>query len=156
MTLQEKQKMCVNACAAWVMTERHGKNMSIHDKDIEKLFTSQIILQKFKAFGIDIVLPDMLLLMLAICVDGNPGIFQVVLKELLENIKSRKGSIPAGYTITSDDFSMCFTIELPMIEVPEIYQKYEKLWDGQKRETHKEWETDNKCDTPEWWKEVMQ
>jgi hypothetical protein len=31
-----------------------------------------------------------------------------------------------------------------------------KMWDGQKREVKNILESDNKCDTPEWWLEVME
>lgn len=156
MTLEEKKEMCSKALIAWTMTEQEGKDMSIHDKEVENMFTSQMILKKFNVFGIDIVLPDLLLLILAICVDGNPGQFQIILKDLLNNIKKRTGPIQAGYTITVWDFSLCFMNDFPIIDIPHINDKYRKLWDGQKKQKAQPWETDNLCDTPEWWKEVME
>lgn len=156
MTLEEKKEMCSKALIAWTMTEQEGKDMSIHDKEVENTFTSQMILKKFNVFGIDIVLPDLLLLILAICVDGNPGQFQIILKDLLNNIKKRTGPIQAGYTITAWDFSLCFMSDFPIIDIPHINDKYRKLWDGQKKTKAQPWETDNLCDTVEWWKEVME
>ena len=156
MTLEEKKEMCSKALIAWTMTEQEGKDMSIHDKEVENMFTSQMILKKFNVFGIDIILPDLLLLILAICVDGNPGQFQIILKDLLNNIKKRTGPIQAGYIITAWDFSLCFMNDFPIIDIPHINDKYRKLWDEQKKPKTQPWETDNLCDTVEWWKEVME
>lgn len=157
MTIKEKKDVCCRALMNWAMLEYDGdKDMSIHDEDIENLFTSRIILKKFEMFSIDIVLPDMLLLILSICVENNPGQFQIVLKDLLNSIKSKKGPIPSGYVITTDDFSTCFMMDYPITDIPRINKKYEELWDGQKKEKYNDLDSDNLCDTPEWWKEVMQ
>ena len=153
MTTEQKIRICSNALIAWMSTE---KEEPIHDKDVQDLFTSKVILKKFKVFDIDIVLPDMLLLILSVCVDGNPGQFQIILKDLLNHIKKRKGPIPPGYVITSMDFTMCFSMDFPIIDIPRINTKYESLWMGQKIETENPFESDNLCDTPEWWKEVME
>jgi len=153
--LEEKKAMCSKALIGWLMEDQEGKDMSVHDKEIANIFTSRMIAKKFEVFGIDIVLPDMLLLILAICTDGNPGQFQIILKDLLNSIKKRQGPIPAGYVITPLDFSLCFMNDFPIIDIPSMNKKYETLWDGQKKEKHKEFESDNLCDTPEWWKEVM-
>lgn len=156
MTLEEKKESCSKALITWMMTEKDANfDMSKHDEDIENLFTSKMILKKFKVFGIDIVLPDMLLLILAICVDSNPGQFQIVLKDLLNHIKSRKGPIPAGYIITSDDFVDCFMMNFPIMEIQNINDKYHKLWDDQKYLNMGSSHRENACDIPEWWEEVM-
>lgn len=156
MTIQEKKDVCSKALISWIVAEQHGTDMTKHDKDITDIFTSRMILKKFSVFNIDIVLPDALLLILYICVEGNPGQFQIVLKDLLNSIKSRKGPISAGYVITADDFAMCFMSDFPITDIPAVNDKYRKLWDGQKKHKTKDFESDNLCDTPEWWKEVMQ
>ena len=156
MALQEKKEVCSKILITWMMQEQQGIDMINHDEEIAALFTSQIILHKFKVFDVDIVLPDMLLLMLNVCVDNNPGMFQIILKDLLNSIKMRKGPIPDGYVITTEDFSLCFLTDFPIIDISHIYKKYEKFWDAQKKETHEDFESDNLCDTPEWWKEVME
>lgn len=156
MTIEEKKAMCSKALIAWLMTEQEGKDMTAHDEEILNMFTSRVIMKKFEVFGIDIVIPDLLLLILSICVEGNPGQFQIILKDLLNSIKRRRGLIPAGYIITPMDFSLCFMNDFPITDIPHINDKYMKLWNGQKKETHKEFESDNLCDTPEWWKEVME
>ena len=154
--IKEKQELCLQILFSWIEMERSKKDMNIHDKEWEDLFTSRMILKKFEVFGIDIILPDMLLLILNICVNNNPGQFQVVLKDLLCDIKSRKGPIPKRYVITANDFTMCFPFEFPIIESPVVNEKYEKLWDAQKNLNAGVLENDNLCDTPEWWKEVME
>ena len=157
MTVEEKKDLCSRVLISWVLSEQDGKDYTVHDEDINKLFTSQVILKKFEVFGIRIVLPDPLLLILYLCVEANPGQFQIVLKDLLNNIKKRKGPIPTDYVVTADDFSMCFMADFPITEIKQINDKYQKLWDGQKKPgKHQPWESDNLCDTPEWWKEVMQ
>lgn len=156
MTLEEKKMTCSQALIAWISVEHQGKDMRIHDKECANMFTSRMILKKFELFGIDIVLPDLLLLILAICTDVNPGQFQIILKDLLNNIKARKGPIPPGYIITTDDFSLCFMSDFPITEISYINEKYYKLWDGQKKQRTKPMESDNLCDTVDWWKEVMQ
>ena len=156
MTLEQKTVICSNAFIAWITGEKQGKVVK-NDKEIMDLFTSQIILKKFNVFDIDIVLPDMLLLILSVCVDGNPGLFQIILKDLLNSIKKKKGPIKRGYVITTHDFVDCFLIQFPIIEIPEVLAKYEALWDEQKikRESSNPFKPDNLCDTPEWWEEVM-
>lgn len=141
-----------------MMCEKEGRDMTEHDDDVMNIFTSRVIAKKFDVFGIDIVLPDPLLLILNICVENNPGQFQIVLKDLLNHIKKRKGPIPKGYVITSEDFSFCFMTDFPIIAIPKINDKYLKLWDGQKYVDMKDKNRNryNACDTPKWWKEVME
>lgn len=155
MTVEEKKDLCSRALIGWVLSEQDGKDYTVHDEDIKKLFTSQVILKKFEVFGIRIVLPDPLLLILYLCVEGNPGQYQIILKDLLNSIKQRKGPIPTDYIITADDFSMCFMTNFPIIDIPSINDKYRKLWDGQKFLDMSTGHTANACDTIEWWKEVM-
>ena len=156
MTIKEKRELCFDAFVAWLVVEKDNRDMRIHDEDIKHVFTSKMILKKFEIFDIDIVLPDMLLLILDTCVEGNPGQFQVALKDLLTSIKTHKGPIPAGYIVTTEDFSRCFMTEFPIVEIPHIDDKYMKLWDAQKKKNTNTFESDNLCDTPEWWKEVME
>ena len=149
-SIEEKKVLCSRILLTWITEEQQKKDMSIHDKEVEELFTSKIILSKFKHFNIDIVLPDSLLVLLTVCTNSNPGQFQIVLKYLLNNIVKKKGPIPAGYVISSKDFVYCFPTDYPIMEIPEIDQKFMKLWDKQKTSNGA-----NACDTVDWWKEVM-
>ena len=156
MSLQETKELCSKVFIKWMLDERSDNyDARKRDDDIGDLFTSKVLLKKFDAFGIDIVIPDPLLLILFMCVEGNPGQVQIVLKDLLNHIKKVRGPIPAGYVITSIDFAFCFKDNYPIIAIPEINEKYYKLWDAQKKHDHELLESDNLCDTPEWWKEVM-
>ena len=158
MTIEEKKELCTKALVSWFMQEQDNRDFKNHDKEISELFTSKVLLKKFDVFGIDIVLPDMLLMILCICTNNNPGQIQIILKDLLNSIKKRTGPIKPGYIITSNDFSLCFAWNFPIIEIPEINIKYESLWMGQKIEIdkHNPMMSDNLCDTVDWWKEVME
>lgn len=156
MTIEEKKELCTKAFINWFLQERDNHDFKNHDKEVADLFTSQVLLKKFDVFDIDIVLPDMLLMILHICTNNNPGQVQIILKDLLNDIKKRKGSIKPGYVITTNDFSLYFIRDFPIVEVPEINAKYESLWMGQKIENDDSFGSDNLCDTIEWWKEVME
>lgn len=156
--IEETKNMCSKIFMYWFMTEKENPEMKYKPEDEEFLRTSfitKIILKKFQAFDIQIHLPIHLLMILSLCTNENPGQTQIVLKDLLLSIKSKKGPIPNGYVITSDDFSLAFPFSFPIMEIPEINKKYEKLWNEQKRKKENPLESDNSCDTVEWWKEVM-
>lgn len=152
MNLEEKKKLCFTVFAAWVNAENRKTDLSKHDEDIYEMFVPSILLDKFKAFNVNVVLPDMLLVIIDICTEGNPGLSQVILKDLLSNIanKFNERKIPSGYVIKTNDFSKCFPTEFPIISISNIYDKYIKMWDGQKNNGG------NLCDTVKWWKEVVE
>lgn len=156
MTIEEKKELCAKILIGWFVQEQENRDFRNHDKEVADLFTSKILLKKFDVFHINIVLPDMLLMILHICTNNNPGWIQIILKDLLNSIKKRTGPIKPGYVITSNDFSLCFTWNFPIVEIPEINAKYESLWMGQKIERDEPMMSDNLCDTVEWWKEVME
>lgn len=155
-SIKDSVVTCSKLFMVWFEKEKAGEDFSKHDEELEKIFIFQILLKKFKVFGINIILPDPLLAILAECTNCNPGQTQVILKDLLNHIKKIRGAIPDGYVITSTDFASCFPISFPIIEIPEINAKYESMWIGQKIETTNPFQSDNLCDTPEWWKEVME
>lgn len=149
--------LCSMLFINWLSNEKAGKDMTLYDEELNNTFIFQMIRKKFDVFGIKIVLPDELLAIITICTNSNPGQSQILLKYLLDNIKSRIGAIPEGYVVTADDFTHAFTMRFPILhEFDDLNEKFRKLWDGQKKEKKKEWESDNKCDTPEWWLEVME
>ena len=157
MKLEEVKKLCSDLLALWFTKELRGDDISQHDDNmITGMLVPSILLNKFKNFNIDIVLPDELLLILTICTDDNPGQSQVILKDLLNHIKGKKGLIPSGYVINVFDFGECFPMEFPITSIKEINDKYYKLWNEQKKTRIDEYDSDNLCDTPKWWKEVMQ
>jgi hypothetical protein len=140
----------------WIKKEYENEDMSVYDEELSKAFIFQVIRKKFEVFNIDIVLPDELLAIITTCTNSNPGQSQIILKYILDDIKNRKGPIPKGYVITTNDFSNAFNSDFPILhEFKYMNEKFQKLWDEQKIPRATSW-SDNKCDTPEWWLEVME
>jgi hypothetical protein len=157
--MEKTKELCSKIYMHWFLEEMKDPKMPYKEIDEEFLqnsFITKILLTKFKAFDIDIHLPMPLLALLSMCTDENPGMSQIILKDLLNSIKSRIGAIPKGYVITSTDFAFCFPNSFPIIANEQIYKKYIKLWDEQKCERTDTFKSDNLCDTSEWWREVMQ
>jgi hypothetical protein len=149
--------LCSQLLIVWLTHERENKDMTIHDEELAKTFIYQVIHKKFDVFGIDVVLPDELLAIITICTNSNPGQSQIVLKYLLDDIKKRKGPIPKGYVVTTEDFTFAFPTRFPILhEFKDLNEQFQKLWDAQKKEKTHAFDNDNKCDTPEWWLEVME
>lgn len=157
--LNKTKDLCAKLLMAWFMAERNKPDMiysSEDEKFMTESFTAQIISKKLKMFGVNIHIPIYLYMLIAVCCAENPGQAQLILKVLLDSIKKSKGPIEAGYIIRTEDFVSCFTNTFPIMSIPEISDEYQKLWETQKRKTKDPFlESDNKCDTPEWWLEVM-
>lgn len=155
--IEETKELCGKIFIKWFLEEKEKPNMEYTEKDKEILdncFIAKVLLRKLVACNIKIHLPIHLLVILSLCTNDNPGISQVMLKELLLNIKKNKGPIPEGYVIGQMDFATTFPYSFPLIDDPDIYKKYEKLWDEQKYVCDDF--SCNLCDTIEWWKEVME
>ena len=142
--VEKMNNLCSKVYLVWLMG---GKEIEVPDE----LFTPKIIKKKFEVFNIDIKLPSYLLVILDICSESNPGLVQVILMDLLEDIKNRKGPIPKGYEVSPDDFSYAFPMKFPIITDKEIYNKYLEKFDREVKTPN-----GNLCDTPEWWLKVME
>jgi hypothetical protein len=150
-------ELCSTLLMNWGINEYAKKDMTIYDEELEKAFIFCIIRKKFNSYGIKIVLPDELLAILTVCTNSNPGQSQILLKYLLNDIKQRKGPIPEGYVITVEDFAFAFQTRFPILhEYKDLYKKFEKLWDEQKKVNLSGHGDYNMCDTPGWWLEVME
>lgn len=147
-------ELCGTMLMSWLMNGEKNDE-SFHNELLEKSFVSKILLKKFDTFGIDIKLPDELLFLLSLCSNENPGLVQVILMDLLKNIKSAQGPIPKGYKITASDFANAFPMEFPIIENEKIYNKYVEKFDAIKIIDDNGCPV-NLCDTKEWWMRVMQ
>lgn len=146
----EIKEMCGKILANWIISNGK-KDFTKHDEDIVGQFIPAILLTKFTAFGVDIVLPDELLILLMLCSDGNPGLVQAILMDLLESIKDKNGPIPKGYVISAYDFALAFPFEFPIIKDETILNKYVEKYDTKiKRRGY------NLCDTPEFWLKYME
>ena len=156
MNTKEQMELCGNALISLLIEERNDSDMTKHDPEITGLFPICIVLDKLEKTGIDVVIPDMILIILDICCLGNPGVIQLMTKELLMDIKANQGgSIPKGYVVTGEDFASLHGDAYPILALPENEEKYRKLWDAQKRDRAKTFDSDNQCDTPEWWQEIL-
>ena len=136
----------------WIMKVQCKKNLLEHRESIkQETFAAQILIRKMDAMsilGVDFIMPDNLVLLIDVCTGSNPGMSQIVLKELLESIVANKGLIEKNYVITPDDFTIAFET-FPIID-DENRKEWEKKWDAQKDKNK-----NNKVDTLEYWKEVM-
>jgi hypothetical protein len=151
-----KYELCRKVFTLWVHKYLHDKDMNEHDDEIfDVLFTAKMIKKKFDAFCIDIVLPDYLIMLIDICIDSNPGLFQVVLKEILVNARSDGKPLPSKYVITPYDYLTTFDYKHPIIEIAEYKHKFEDLWDAQKVVEDAHPTSRNKCDTKRWWLEAI-
>lgn len=156
MNTKEQMELCSNALMNLLIEEMSGKDLSQHDPDIAGLFPISIVLDKLEKCGIDVIIPDMILMIFDICCLGNPGVIQVFVKELLMDVKDNQGgSIPKGYIVTGEDFVRLHGDSYPILDLPGFEEKYRKLWDAQKRDRAKTFDSDNQCDTPEWWQEIL-
>lgn len=155
--VKEIEDLCAMVFIKWHIGAQHDEKT--HDMIMKNSFTAKILTKKFEAFDIGINLPDELLLILGTCSGENPGLVQVILMDLLQSIKDKKGSpIPRGYEITPSDVAGAFPLRWPILKDPEIYNEYVSKYDA----TIKDKATDsngnkiNACDTKEFWLQVME
>lgn len=157
--LEEVKQLCSKVFINWFFLEQENPNMDYTSDDKEFInndFISQVLIKKFNVFDIKIHLPLPLLIIIGLCTNENPGQSQIILKQLLLSIKSKKGPIPEGYVISNSDFVECFETSFPIMLIPAFNESYSILWDQQKKQGKiGPMESDNLCDTSEWWKEVM-
>lgn len=125
------------------------------DKDIQLAIKDdqicEIISKRLEVFKIDVIIPAEFLLIISICSNGTPGIALMMTRELLTNIRP----LHHGQTITSDQFVSVFPDTFPTVLIPEVYRKYDGMWDNQKRCPDKVNHTDNMIDTASYWQEVF-
>ena len=113
--IEEVKNLCSRIFISWGLDKDYDPvkhNMEI----LDGMFTPRVLLKKFEVFDIDIILPDKLLILIAVCCNENPGQAQLILKELLISIRHRKGLIPKGYIITPEDFGFAFPSQIPVVE----------------------------------------
>lgn len=156
--VKEIEDLCAMVFIKWYKVGAR-RDEEMHNIIMENSFTAKILTKKFETFDIGIELPDELLLILGTCSGENPGLVQVILMDLLQSIKDKKGSpIPRGYEITPSDVVGAFPLRWPILEDPEIYNEYISKYDA----TIKDKATDsngnkiNACDTKEFWLQVME
>lgn len=149
---EELLKIVTKLYVDWIMKVNAGKDLLEHRESIkEETFAAQILIRKMDAMnilGVDFIMPDNLVLIIDVCTGSNPGLSQIVLKELLESIVAHKGLIGKHYLITPTDFSDAFE-KFPIID-DSNREEWEKKWDAQKDKNGY-----NLVDTLGYWKDVM-
>lgn len=166
MTEHERTIRILIALLAQGVREENPNTCTVSGKLFETItvdpvtnIAGMLLQRKIPAMGLKIMPSDWLVLSIEVCAGGKPGFIQMIYKELLDFINSvnfDNNGIPDGYKITTHDFSNCFAVDFPICDKLEIEHRYTKMWDKQKRETKSFLESDNMCDTPEYWLEVSQ
>lgn len=147
MTIDQKINLCSKVLATWTLKENRKESTTISGFR-EDSFIAKILDKKFNVFGIDVVLPDPLIIILELCTEANPGQSQVILKDLLSNT-----NIKHGYTVTAADFASVFKDSFPITAISEIDAIYHKLWEEQKSPYPKG--PENLVDTVGYWEEIF-
>ena len=131
----------------WIIEERNSKDaiLKLVPDYEDSSCIAKMIRSKFKVLRIPLDIPDYLLAIIEMCTNYNPGVSQVMLKEILSNIKDLK----QNYSITTEDFSRTYE-EFPIVDNPKWESHFNELWDKQKSS-----DGSNLCDTREWWMEVF-
>lgn len=121
---------------------------------IESNFIVQVLLYKLDKMKIDVIFPFEALCILALCAE-KPSFIQIMAKEVLTTAMNRNnGSLPHGYVIRSDDIILTWNGKYPVVDDNQkAYEEYENKWRQQK--TSDLTYTDNKCDTYNWWHEII-
>lgn len=139
----------------WTMQYCRGVDFEKHDEDIQHTVVYAAIHSKMAMAGMKIIVPDAFIILLIILTDANPGQSILLFREVLESIMKRSGhKVKPGYLIQPMDVGYTWASGWPFMKDPEIDKKYHKLWLAQKMP--RTGFTDNRCDTPEWWREVYE
>ena len=161
----ESDKSIIALVLLWAYSEEENTGWVDSDivKDVVKNVSDESITGKIlklripNVFGFPITPPDWLIFCIETCTNDSPGYSQIIYKELLEYINNAHYGgmgLPPTYKIKVTDFTDCFKV-YPIIDIPEIEEKYSKLWDEQKVKHPLPGQTDNRCDTPRYWNELI-
>ena len=125
---------------------------------IEKDFIYNVLKRKILWAELPVEVDDHVLVIISLCVHGNPAIAQLILHDLLT--KSKKTG-----KLTIDDFTLAFPMEYPICfddngNLTEIGKVYENRWDEQKlspdaKKTLKCF-SDNQVDTKNYWRNIYE
>ena len=79
----------------WMMNAMFNPEACIErDPEIrEASFICKIFDKRMEAFGIDLVIPDYLVILIDLCTNANPGQSLMILSEILENIPNISSSL---------------------------------------------------------------
>jgi len=120
-------------------------------KEINDDFLIKVLTKKLEWGGVNVVLPDYMLVLLASCAE-TPAQIQMFMVDILDVVlNNNDGKIPVGYIIKPTDFAEAFPEAFPSPHLyPAVARKYDAKWDEQKIKNRTSG-TDNSYDTLEFW-----
>lgn len=149
--MTEREELASKVLISWHFSKKKGENFENNPELVNGGdFVSTMLYKKMQAIGLGVNIPDECLLMISVC-SNSPGYAQLLLKEILMSIPDLK----RGYTITVDDFVRKYPMEYPVQDNPKWDKYFQDLWDKQKNRSAKFPQSDNLCDTADWWLEVL-
>ena len=128
-----------------LLKEHEDKNQIRFKYDEDPPFIYRILVKKLEAYDIDIKLPIEVTLLIDLCILSNPGLSQIVLKDIL----MRSDNVCTGYIVNSDDISYLDKILKENVTDEGLTEYYRQYWYDHKINGM------NGCDTKEWWLEVF-
>lgn len=144
--MNETIELCSKVFITWNFANHASNAMVIDEKYNAESFIARILRKKIEVFQIPVKLSDYLIILIELCTGGNPGVSQVMLKEIMSKVPN----LTPEYEIKPEDFARVYSIEFPVMEnSPEWEEHFSKLWDAQKSDGN------NLCDTRDWWMELF-
>ena len=122
-------------------------NPEEYDDEINNYPLVKILRKKLEWGGVDVVIPDYLAMIIALCSE-SPAEVQMIMVDILDKIyENNDNHIPKHYVITPMDFSLTFPVKFPAtMQYPEMKARYNRKWDEQKTP-----DRENSYDTKAFW-----
>ena len=122
-------------------------NPEEYDDEINNYPLVKILRKKLEWGGVDVVIPDYLAMIIALCSE-SPAEVQMIMVDILDKIyENNDNHIPKHYVITPMDFSLTFPVKFPAtMQYPEMKARYNRKWDEQKTPNR-----ENSYDTKAFW-----
>lgn len=145
--MKDREQLCTSLLITWNFqaagkaptTEQNYDGTSEYS---QQSFIAQVLRKKMEVFKIPVKIPDVLIAIIEVCTNGNPGISQLMLRDIIGDSRKK------GSTLTPDDFARVYPISFPVVEDGNEWDKYfSKKWEEQKNPSN----GSNLCDTPTWW-----
>ena len=122
-------------------------NPEEYDDEINDYPLVKILRKKLEWGGVDVVIPDYLAMIIALCSE-SPAEVQMIMVDILDKIyENNDNHIPKHYVITPMDFSLTFPVKFPAtMQYPEMKARYNRKWNEQKTP-----DRENSYDTKAFW-----
>lgn len=152
MTYDLEQEIVQTALAINLLTSDWSKGRPVAG-EFKRDPIFRILRDKIDRTDIGKVIPDHLLICISFLSCGNPGMCQLLLKEvLLDNKSEVKRRIDTNTQLSTSGFKRWLERKsvVPYMEVPEVFQEYGLIWEQQKLP-----DGSNAVDTLEYWHEIL-